>query len=113
VAGGAIVSRRIEQGVTRECDGCGVEGVVCDTVDGEVRVEGDRLAMHPALVARPSLEILVAGRSDGSDLHHTYCEDCAEVVPVSLDPHCTRCGEPTSNVGTGLCDACLSPTVES
>jgi hypothetical protein len=67
----------------RECDGCGVEGVVCDTVDGEIRVAGDRLAMHPALVARPSLEILVAGRSDCSDLGRIYCQDCADEACAS------------------------------
>ena len=60
---------------TRTCDGCGCEGVVCDTVDGEILTQDSRLVIHPEV--EQGATILVAGRSDGSDLHHTYCEDCA------------------------------------
>lgn len=47
----------------RNCDGCGIEGVVTADMDAISREDG--------------LVWLMAGRTDGSDLYRTYCEDCA------------------------------------
>lgn len=44
---------------TRTCDGCGRSAVVIDC--------GHQAQPQP----------IAAGRADGSDLHHTYCTDCA------------------------------------
>ncbi len=71
---------------TRKCDRCGVAGVVCANDDGEILTADGHLELHPVLAAQNDscdtntdwLVILVAGNADGSDLHHTYCESCAE-----------------------------------
>ncbi len=74
---------------TRKCDRCGVAGVVCANDDGEILTADGHLELHPVLAAQELscdtdtdhwLAILVAGAADGSDLHHTYCESCAEEV---------------------------------
>lgn len=65
------------------CDGCGAEGVLCETVDGEVSDGQGGLILHPALEPEAQairfLEILLPGKSDGSSLHFTYCNACAEI----------------------------------
>jgi len=54
------------------CDDCGVEGVLCDTLDGEIVKGGRVVARLPA-----GETLLCAGRRDGSELHRTLCDECA------------------------------------
>jgi hypothetical protein len=58
------------------CDHCGVRGVVCDTSDGEIVVNGS-----PIAVAIPAGgKVLMVGDENGGNTHAVYCDSCARVV---------------------------------